>query len=225
MTAASERKREIDGSEHGGAATLLLIHGGLWEDMDAERFWQAPGIVGGLRQLGFRVVATERARRAPGWDAELDHLAPALPAPPDGPATVVAGSNGCSAAVRLALAFPDRVARLLLAWPATAGDPTVDARTRARLREQGASPETATALLAGETLRGVADSDLGTLAIPVGVLPAAPENLAHQRRTVDALLRAVPRADELPGSPEPPRPDFPPHRGSFVETVAAFARP
>ncbi len=57
-----------------------------------------------------------------------------------------------------------RVARLLLAWPATAGDPAVDA------------------------LRGL-----------------------------------LPHADELPGCPEPPRPDFPAHLDRFLTTVTAFA--
>ena len=32
-------------------ATLLLIHGGLWEDTDAEWFWRRPGIIVGLRLL------------------------------------------------------------------------------------------------------------------------------------------------------------------------------
>jgi hypothetical protein len=32
-------------------ATLLLIHGGLWEEgMDAGRFWHDPGIVAGLNR-------------------------------------------------------------------------------------------------------------------------------------------------------------------------------
>jgi hypothetical protein len=32
--------------------TVLLIHGGLWEDMDARRFWHQPGIVAGLTRHG-----------------------------------------------------------------------------------------------------------------------------------------------------------------------------
>src|SRR4051794_34114160 len=110
-----------------GTTTLVLIHGGLWEDMDAEGFWRKPGIAAGLQQNGWDVLAPDRAKRAPDWAAEVEHLATALP---DHAVALVAGSNGCSAAVRLALTHPERVDRLLLAWPATAGDPDVDAHTR-----------------------------------------------------------------------------------------------
>ena len=68
--------------------TLLLIHGGLWDDMDAERFWRLPGIVGGLERRGFIVIAPDRPRRAPPWAAEAEHLAKFLPGTP---VTVVAG--------------------------------------------------------------------------------------------------------------------------------------
>jgi pimeloyl-ACP methyl ester carboxylesterase len=200
--------------------TVLLVHGGLWETLDAERFWRGPGIVAGLERRGVRVLAPDRAVRAPGWDVEARHLAAVLP---ERPLTVVAGSNGCSAAVRLALAEPGRVERLLLAWPATAGDPEIDARTRDGLSGLGASPGTAEALLSGGTLRGTSDDELASVAVPVGVLPSVPENPFHQRRTVDALLRLLPWAVELPGCPEPPRPSFPPRLGSFVDAVAGFA--
>jgi hypothetical protein len=30
---------------------VVLVHGGLWEDMDAERFWVRPGVVAGLAGL------------------------------------------------------------------------------------------------------------------------------------------------------------------------------
>ena len=124
-----------------------------------------------------------------------------LGALPFTPATVVAGSNGCSVAARLALEDPDRVARLVLAWPATAGDPKVDAWAR----RQGVPEQ----MLAGETLRGLTDAELAALSLPVAVLPS-PRSPFHQRSTVDGLLRLVPGAVELPGSPEPPRPEFVP---------------
>lgn len=39
--------------------TLLLVHGGLWEEgMGAERFWRQPGIVAGLEKRGFRGTAS-----------------------------------------------------------------------------------------------------------------------------------------------------------------------
>ena len=106
--------------------------------------------------------------------------------------TLVAGCNGCLVAVRLALAQPDAIERLLLAWPPSAGDPVVDdARLRGHLASLGASPGAIDDLLAGQTLRGVTDSELATLQMPVRVLRSAPENPVHQRHTIDALLRQL----------------------------------
>jgi pimeloyl-ACP methyl ester carboxylesterase len=200
--------------------TLLLIHGGLWDDMDAERFWHKPGIVAGLHRHGITVLSPNRAHRAPDWASEVEHLTAAMP---NHPVTVIAGSNGCSAAVRLTLVKPEHVERLLLAWAPTAGDPDIDARTRRSLTELGAPPHVIDTLLTGQTLRGVTDDELATITKPVGVLPSVPENTFHQRRTVDALLHALPHAVELPGSPEPPHPDFPSHAESFIHTAARFA--
>jgi pimeloyl-ACP methyl ester carboxylesterase len=198
-------------------AAVLLLHGGLWEDdMNADRFWEAPGISAGLEREGFTVLAPNRLHRPPSWDAEVEHLAPVLP---KDPVSVVAGSNGCSVAVRLALAFPNRIERLLLAWPATAGNPTVDSRTRIGLTNLGASDQNIRALLDGQTLRGVADAELSTLKMPIAVLPSVPENPFHQRHTVDALRRLLPGSAELPGCPEPPRPDFGPHLEQFLISV------
>jgi hypothetical protein len=33
-------------------ADLFLVHGGLWDTMDAEHFWRTPGIVAGLESTG-----------------------------------------------------------------------------------------------------------------------------------------------------------------------------
>lgn len=141
--------------------TLLLIHGGLWEEgMDAARFWRQPGIVAALERRGFGVLAPDREYRAASWASEASHLAAVLPGPP---VTVVAGSNACSAAVRLALSRPDAVSGLVLAWPATAGDPVVDARDRSQLAAQGAPGDVIEAMLSGRPLRGVTDGELGKL--------------------------------------------------------------
>src|SRR5215218_11270957 len=124
---------------------VLLLHGGLWDDaMNAERFWIRPGIMAGLQDHGLQVLAPDRPPRAPSWAVEVDHLMPRLP---NRPLVVVAASNGCSAAMRLALAHPDRVERLLLAWPATANNPVVDAQTRSSLIDRGASPDSINELL------------------------------------------------------------------------------
>ena len=193
---------------------ILLIHGGLWEPMDAEQFWVRPGIVRGLTERGHTVIAPDRLPYAPSWAAEVEHLLPSLP---DGKFLVVAGSNGCSVAARLALAHPDRVERLVLAWPVTTGDPEVDAATGEHLRTQGATDTMVDDLLSGETLRGVRDAQLATLKL--SVLGSVPENRIHQRWTVDALLKAG--AVELEGCPEPPRPEFAAYRERFIECTTA----
>ncbi|WP_406636349.1 alpha/beta fold hydrolase [Amycolatopsis sp. WGS_07] len=195
-------------------STLLLIHGGLWDEMDAERFWTRPGIADGLRRDGATVLAPDRLRRPADWLAEAAHLTAALPGQP---VAVVAGSNGCSAAVRLALAVPQRIDRLLLAWPATPVDSSAD------LAARGASPETVRAFLDGQTLRGVTDDELATLPMPVSVLSSVPDNPFHQRRTVDSLRRLLPGCAELPGCPEPPRPGFEPHLDGLLASIRSFA--
>jgi len=203
--------------------TLLLVHGGLWEEgVGAERFWRQPGVVAGLEKRGFDVLAPDRRHQAPDWKAEASHLASVLPG---SPVTVVAGSNGGSAAARLALDFRGAVAGLILAWPATANDPAVDAYDRAHLAGLGASDKVISALLEGQTLRGLTDEELAGLPTPVGVVPSALVNPFHQRHVVDALLRLLPGAAVLPACPEAPRPEFPPYLESFVSAVAAFAVP
>jgi pimeloyl-ACP methyl ester carboxylesterase len=199
--------------------TLLLIHGGLWEDMDAERFWRRPGITGGLERRGFTVIAPDRPRRAPSWAADAEHVASFLSATP---VTVVAGSNGCSVAVRLALEHPRSVSRLLLAWPAGQTAPGVRARIRSMLASLGAPPATVEALTGGETLPCATDQELATLSMPAAVIPSPP-NPYHHRDTDDSLLRLLPHAMEFPGCPESPRPEFPPHLESLLDSITAFA--
>jgi len=146
--------------QHGwNDATILLIHGGLWEE------------------------------------ASMPVPYPALPSHP---VSLMAGSTGCSVSVRIALALPDRE-RLLLAWPATAGDPAVDSYIRKSLTGLGASEQTVRTLLDGQTLRGVTDAELSTLEMPISVPPSIPENPFHQRTTVDALRRLLADSEELPG--------------------------
>ncbi len=201
-------------------APLLLVPGGLWEDMDADRFWGRPGVVAGLVERGFEVLAPDRPRRAPSWAAEARALADAVSEVRR--VRVLAGSNGCSAAVRFALAEPERVEALILAWPATAGDTEVDQRQRREFAELGATETIADALLAGETLRGVTDAELATLAMPTAIIPSDVDDRVHAHRTVDALCRLVPGATRLPEFPESPRPTFPARCADFVDAVANF---
>ncbi len=208
--------------------TVLLVHGGLWDPMDAERFWGTPGIAAGLTAAGLTVLAPDRPRHPTGWDVELEALGELLTNHAE-PLTIVGASNGCTVAARLTLVYPDLVERLVFAWPATAGDTEVDTLTLAGLLGRGCAPDDAGKLLAGDTLRGTTDVDLIDLArIPVAVLPALLENPMHQRKTVDALLGLIAGSRELSGCPEPPRPAFssnlisPPYLDQFVRSIVEF---
>jgi pimeloyl-ACP methyl ester carboxylesterase len=204
------------------SATVLLVHGGLWDPMDAQTFWGTPGITAGLTTAGLTVLAPDRPKLPNDWAVEVDALGQLL-APRTEPLTIVGASNGCTVAARLAVAYPELVDRLVFAWPATAGDDGVDTLTRAGLLGRACAPEDADRLLAGDTLRGTTDAELTGLArIPVAVLPSLLENPMHQRRTVDALLHLIAGSRELTGCPEPPRPDFPPYLDQFVRTIVEF---
>jgi hypothetical protein len=60
---------------------------------------------------------------------------------------------------------------------------------------------------------------LAALPVPSAVLPAVPENTTHRRATVDAVVKVVPRAVELPGTPTPPDPGFPAYLEHFTSAV------
>jgi pimeloyl-ACP methyl ester carboxylesterase len=199
---------------------VLLVHGGLYEGMDARRFWEVPGITGGLRDAGLSVLALDRLPRPTSWAEDAAHLAALMP----GPMAVVAGSNGCSTALRLALDHPARVTRLVLCWPATCGDPAVDERSRRSLAARAVPPAAIDALLGGATIRGVADGELAALRIPAAVVPSRPENPYHQRRTAEALCALIPGAVLGDGFPEAPHPDFHTQRAAFVDSLLAHLR-
>lgn len=111
----------------------------------------------------------------------------------------------------------------MLAWPATVGDNVVDEVMRVIINED-ANAEAATALLAGETLRGVTDAELGSLDLPVVVYPSLVENQAHQRRTLMGILAAVTGSFMAGGSPEPVDADFADHLDGFISMITEFAR-
>jgi pimeloyl-ACP methyl ester carboxylesterase len=137
----------------------------------------------------------------------------------------VAGSNGCSAAARLALDRPDLVNRLVLCWAATCGDPVADALARKALAAIGVEDDLVDALLAGGTLRGVGDDQLASLGPGVSIVPSEPPNVFHQQQTVDALAALVPHSAVEIGFPEAPSPVFAARRDVYIATlVAALTR-
>ena len=200
--------------------SLLLVHGGLWEDIDADRFWGRTGVVAGLVDRGRHVLAPDRPYRAPSWSVEAQALADEVPEADS--VAVLAGSNGCSAAVRFALAEPGRVDALILAWPVVAGDPEVDEGQRRELAELGATEAVIENLLAGETLRGVTDAELAAIRVRTAIIPSDVDGRIHPLRTAEKLCRLIPGAVRLPASPEAPRPTFPAHRDEFLDAVTEF---
>jgi hypothetical protein len=207
--------------------SVLLVHGGLWEDIGADWFWRRTGVIDGLERRGFAVTAPDRLRRAPDWAAEAEHLAAAVRAGGlAGPSlTVLAGSFGCAAAVRLALDFPGLAGRLVLAWPASIADQFTAIRFRAGLSRLGAKGKTLDALLGTGTMPSANDAELRGLGLPAGIVPSVPPTPLHPRSAVDTLLRLLPAAVELPGCPEAPRPEFAAHLDAFLDSVAAFISP
>lgn len=112
--------------------------------------------------------------------------------------------------MRLVLDHTGVVDRLVLLWPATAGDAAVD----------DTMPPEAAHLLAGETLRGVTDAEFAEVSGPVAVMPSEPENPTHQRQTVDRLVALLPHATLItPGFPESPLPAFVEHLDDFIDAL------
>ncbi len=199
-------------------STLLLVHGGLWEDLGADHFWSVPGITAGLVDRGFTVLAPDRLRRPASWSAEAAHLAASLPAEP---VTVIAASNGCAAAVHLANRWPARVRAMLLGWPATAADPAVDEVYRQHLHAQGASATTVDDILAPGILRGVTAVDLIGLDMPLALLPGF-DVRSHPHQTVAEVARLLPGATVLPPVPPPVHQDFPAYLPTFLDSVTGW---
>jgi pimeloyl-ACP methyl ester carboxylesterase len=199
---------------------IVLIHGGLNEGMTARKFWIETGVIEAFIRLGYRVWAPDRVRGPGSWAEEARHLAGEMDRMDS--AHLLAASNGCSAAARLAVDAPDRIRSLLFCWPATAGDPQIDGRTRRSIIEAGGTQEAADVLLSGEILRGMAETELSALPIPVGIIAADPPDLYHQRKTVDRLLAIIPSVIELGKFPHPFAPGFQEALPSFCRAVGNF---
>lgn len=175
--------------ERGSGQAVLLVHGGLFDPMTGERFWTAPGVVADLAAAGYRVLVPDR-RYSPGrttaefgphnWDIEADDLTTILDAAGVEQAHIVAGSNGCSAAARLALRHPERVTTLALCWPAA---PTA-AAMRASFERSAAAVEHdgATAYLDSLRRDGVPRPGEERPGFPFGFA------LLHDRRTANSFV-------------------------------------
>jgi len=137
------------GSQDG--ACVLLIHGGLLEPMDGERFWIAPGVDDGLVAAGYRCLIPDRRYCAGRTSADFTSysflndakdLVAVLDAEGIDQAHVVAGSNGCSAALVMAAQVSTSLASLTLCWPATQDNALYEAasqRSTSALQQLGIS--------------------------------------------------------------------------------------
>ncbi len=215
------RSRTLESMSRG---PVVLIPGGLYEDMDVGRFWIEPGVVEDLDVAGFDALPVQRLRRPTSWSEDAAAVTAHIRDLGSDVVAVVAGSNGCSTALRLAIASPELVSRIVLCWPATAHDGAVDEKARERI-EQATGPATADRLLAGDTLRGVADTELRALTIPVTLVPSEPETVFHRRETVIALARLLPDVSVAAGSPESPSPEFAARRATFLQSLSKALSP
>lgn len=126
MPFTTSRSARIWYEAYGRGPSIVLIHGGLLEPMDANRFWVATGIVDSLVRSGFRVIIYDRRFSggktvAPmgvhSWDIEAADISAVTTATNDRRVHIIAGSNGVSAAIRFATVYPNRVCSLTLCWP------------------------------------------------------------------------------------------------------------
>jgi len=204
---------------------VVLIPGGLYDEppVTGTSFWEDTGVARMLRGRNVTVVVHERPVEPTSWVEEAEALANTIEASVHERVALVAGSNGCSVAMRLLIDRPELVGRTMLCWPATAGDPVVDELARIIITDvHGASA--ADALLAGRPIRGLTADELAAIDGEVVVYPSMPENKAHQRTTINALLTTIPGVMLIGGSPEPFDDAFSEFVDGFVNVVEAFSK-
>lgn len=199
--------------------SILLVHGGLFDPMDGEKFWIRPGIAADLVAANHHVIIPDRRFGSGGtsapfaihtWDIEASDLLTVLDDVGDAHVDVVAGSNGCSAAIRLALTAPERIRSLVLCWPVAPEQGLHDAfeRSAAAIARGGTA-----AYLATLRAQGLPRPDEPRPGFPYGVALLQNDAIADQflrnpaadaaeivRGTAAALLpgdilRGVTRAD------------------------------
>lgn len=204
---------------------VVLVHGGLYDEplVTGQSFWVDTGVAPMLSGRNIEVIVHERPPEPTSWVEEAEALAATIEASGHERAGIVAGSNGCSVALRLLLDRPDLVARTMLCWPATAGDLVIDGLARIIITD--ASGEAAAdALLEGFPIRGTTAEELGSITGEVVVYPSLPENQAHRRSTQTELLTTIPGVILVGGSPEPFDAAFSEFVGGFVDLVEAFSK-
>lgn len=191
--------------------------------MTPKEFWSDTGVLGELRAKHLTFLAPQRPAQPQSWAEEEQSLLAAIDDAGYDRVALIGASNGCSVAVQLAISHPDRVARVMLAWPATRGDKVVDELLRIIITDE-TNEHAAKDLLSGETLRGVTNAELAELDVPVVIYPSMPENQVHQRSTIMGLLAVINGAFLVGGSPEPPDDSFAEHLDAFITMVAEFSR-
>lgn len=204
---------------------VVLVAGGLYDEppVTSKGFWVDTGVAPMLTRRRVEVIVHDRPSEPTSWVEEADALAATIAASGHDRVALVAGSNGCSAALRLMLDRPELVARTLLCWPATAGNVVIDGLAQIIISDIH-DDATALRLLAGGPLRGVSAEELGSLTGEVVVYPSMPESQAHQRSTVTELLSLIPGVMLVGGSPEPFDDAFADFVEGFVDLVEAFSK-
>ena len=204
---------------------VVLVHGGLFDDppVTGESFWISNGVAPMLSGRNVEVIVHERPVEPASWKQEAEALAATIESTGHERVALVAGSNGCSAALRLLIDRPQLIARTMLCWPATAGDPVIDSLARIIITD-AVDADAADALLAGEPVRGVTTDELSSIDSEVVLYPSLIENQAHRRSTQTELLTTIPGIILVGGSPEPFDDAFGEFVEHFVNMVEAFSR-
>lgn len=203
----------------------MLVAGGLYDEpaVTAESFWVKTGVAPMLRGRNVEVVLHERPTNPTSWTEEAEALAATITQGGHDRVAIVAGSNGCSAALRLLVDRPELVARVLLCWPATAGNAVIDGLAHTVIADVH-DAEVAAELVSGRPIRGVEPDELAAVSSEVVVYPSMPESQAHQRKTVAELLASIPGVMMVGGSPEPFDDSFADFLDGFVDLVEAFSK-
>lgn len=217
VNAAAVNDDETNKSPGVDRLPLLLVHGGLYDDTTALGFWTLSGVTGRLDRHIVDYEARDRPDQPANWNDEAAALAAITESKGWTQVAVVAASNGCSAALRLAADRPGLVRRLVLAWPATAGDVVSDELIRTQIIELGPDGA-AEALLSGETIRGMTDAEIESIGGEVVLWPSVPENQFHQASTVVRLTEILERPLLMAGSPDPTHPEF----GRFLDAFVSM---